>query len=240
MTRTRTIYLLTLVTFLIKTDALKQLNADIDKMIATVENHTKGLMEDGQSIVLYNRTTSNVNDTHAYMIQKEREKLSIIPMFPIGINDKKESAKVQGGSFSLNPPKPNKELQSDSKIPEICKGKDTCHNLRLCKLRLPYWKKLNQSNSDNEESKEKVGIDEEDPGYEDAYKVSSETEEATDTESGDSNEVQNQEKLVSTTIKTTVDTNDKKYTTIPTAKKPCSCGKLIKGLDSKSRVSSPF
>ena len=79
------LYFLTFVSILIKTDAFKQLNANIDKMIARVENHTKDLMENGKAIVLYNRTTSNDNDTHSYMIQKEREKLSIIPMFPIGI-----------------------------------------------------------------------------------------------------------------------------------------------------------
>ena len=92
MTR-KIIYFLTLVTFLIQIDAFKQLNANIDKMIARVENHTKGLMEDGKAIVLYNRTTSNDNDTHAYMIQKEREKLSIIPMIPIGIKSSVKSVK---------------------------------------------------------------------------------------------------------------------------------------------------
>ena len=95
----------------------------------------------------------------------------------------KESAKVQGGSFSLNPPKPNKALQLDSKIPEKCKGKDACHDFRLCKLCLPYWKKFNKLNSDavreersldEDKSEEKVGIDAEDPGYEEAYKASSE------------------------------------------------------------------
>ena len=179
-------------------------------------------MENSKAIVLYNRTTSNDNDTHAYMIQKEREKLSIIPMFPIGIKSSvkyvenqdegknrygetfvekmaaelrkynlaveklKETAKVQGGSFSLNPPKPNKALQLESKIPEKCKGKDACHDFRLCKLCLPYWKKFNKLNSDavkeenvdEKESEEEVGIDAEDPGYEEAYKVSSEEEEA--------------------------------------------------------------
>ena len=100
----------------------------------------------------------------------------------------KESAKVQGGSFSLNPPKPNKALQLDSKIPEKCKGKDTCHDFRICKLCLPYWKKFNKLNSDavreeramsdEDKSKEKVGIDAEDPGYEEAYKVFAAEEEA--------------------------------------------------------------
>ena len=100
----------------------------------------------------------------------------------------KESAKVQGGSFSLNPPKPNKALQLDSKIPEKCKGKDACHDFRLCKLCLPYWKKFNKLNSDavreeramsdEDKSKEKVGIDAEDPGYEEAYKVFAAEEEA--------------------------------------------------------------
>ena len=64
-------------------------------MIARVENHTKDLMRDGRAIVLYNKTTSNDNDTHSYMIQKEREKLSIIPMFPIGV-DVKGSVKSVG------------------------------------------------------------------------------------------------------------------------------------------------
>ena len=85
------LYFLTFVSILIKTDAFKQLNANIDKMIARVENHTKDLMENGKATVLYNRTTSNDNDTHAYMIQKEREKLSIIPMFPIGIKNSVKS-----------------------------------------------------------------------------------------------------------------------------------------------------
>ena len=79
------IFILTVVTFLKGADAFKQLNANIDKMIARIENKTKGLMEDGKAIVLYNRTTSNDNDTHSYMIQKEKEKLSIIPMIPIGM-----------------------------------------------------------------------------------------------------------------------------------------------------------
>ena len=94
MTR-QIIYILTIATFLTRTDAFKQLNANIDKMIARVENHTKGLMEDGKAIVLYNRTTSNDNDTHAYMIQKEREKLSIIPMFSIGIKSSVKSVNNQ-------------------------------------------------------------------------------------------------------------------------------------------------
>ena len=65
-------YFLTFVIF-------KQLNANINNMIGRVENHTKHLMEDSK------KTTSNANDTNADMIQKEREKLSIIPIFPIGI-----------------------------------------------------------------------------------------------------------------------------------------------------------
>ena len=72
-------YFLTFVSILIKTNAFKQPNTNIDKMLTRVENRTKNLMKDGK------RTTSNGNDTHAYMIQKEREKLSIIPIFPIGI-----------------------------------------------------------------------------------------------------------------------------------------------------------
>ena len=89
------IFLLTFASILIKTDAFKQLNANIDKMIARVEKHTKGLMEDGKAIVLYNRTTSNDNDTHSYMIQKEREKLSIVPMLPIGIKSSGKSVENQ-------------------------------------------------------------------------------------------------------------------------------------------------
>ena len=106
--------------------------------------------------------------------------------YNLAVEKLKETAKVQGGSFSLNPPKPNKALQLESKIPEKCKGKDTCHDFRLCKLCLPYWKKFNKLNSDavkeenvdEKESEEEVGIDAEDPGYEEAYKVSSEEEEA--------------------------------------------------------------
>ena len=75
-------YFLTFVIF-------KQLNANIDKMIGRVENHTKHLMEEGK------KTTSNANDTHAYMIQKEREKLSIIRMFPIGIKTSIKSVENQ-------------------------------------------------------------------------------------------------------------------------------------------------
>ena len=98
-----------------------------------------------------------------------------------------EKAKVQGGSFSLTPPKPNKALQMDKKIPEKCKGKDTCHDFRLCKLCMPYWAKFNKLNSDavkeekeeddDEDEIEKVGIDAADPGYDEAYEVSSESEE---------------------------------------------------------------
>ena len=81
---------------------------------------------------------------------------------------------------------PTNYLETNLKIPEKCKGKDTCHDFRLCKLCLPYWKKFNKLNSDavkeenvdEKESEEEVGIDAEDPGYEEAYKVSSEEEEA--------------------------------------------------------------
>ena len=46
-------------------------------------------MKDGK------RTTSNGNDTHAYMIQKEREKISIIPLFPIGIKRLIKSVEIR-------------------------------------------------------------------------------------------------------------------------------------------------
>ena len=101
MTR-KIIYILTIATFLTRTNAFKQLNANIDNMIARVENHTNGLVDDGKAIVLYNRTTSNDNDTHSYMIQKEREKLSIIPMFPIGIESSAESVKNQGDGKDIH------------------------------------------------------------------------------------------------------------------------------------------
>ena len=182
------IYILTIFTFLNRTNAFKQLNANIDKIIDKVENHTKGLMKDGKAEVLYNRATSNDNDTHSYMIQKEKEKLSIIPMFPVGIkssvkNGKKkvgkmeallkkynkileklnEDAAVQGGSFNRwKPIKPNKVLQLARKIPKKCKGKDSCHDFRLCKLCAPYWAAIAKEAKADEE---------------DAYKGSSETEE---------------------------------------------------------------
>ena len=98
----------------------------------------------------------------------------------------KGDAAVQGGSFSLNPPKPNRALQLNKKIPEKCKGKDTCYDFRLCKLCLPYWTKFNklsaeavkeEENSGEEDKVEDVGIDAKDPGYDEAYKVSKETEE---------------------------------------------------------------
>ena len=73
-------YFSTFVSILIKSDAFKRLNANIA---------TKHLMEDG------NWTTSNNNETHAYIIQKEREKLSIIPMFPIGIESSIKSVENQ-------------------------------------------------------------------------------------------------------------------------------------------------
>lgn len=95
MTR-KIIYILTIFIFFNKTNAFKQLNANIDKMIAKVENHTNGLMKDGKAIVLYNYTTSNGNDTNSFMIQKEKEKLSIIPMFPIGIKSSAKSSNNQG------------------------------------------------------------------------------------------------------------------------------------------------
>merc|ERR1711911_399908 len=99
----------------------------------------------------------------------------------------RSDAAVQGGSFSLNPPKPNRALQLDKKIPEKCKGKDTCHDFRLCKLCLPYWTKFNklsaeavkeeENSGEEDKEEEKVGIDAKDPGYDEAYEVSKETEE---------------------------------------------------------------
>ena len=96
----------------------------------------------------------------------------------------KEESKVQGGSFSLNPKKPKKSID----IPEKCKGKDTCHDFRICKLCLPYWRKFNKLNSDvvkeeehnDDEDKgvDKVGLDAEDPGYEEAYEVATESVES--------------------------------------------------------------
>ena len=89
------IYILTIFTFLNRTNAFEQLNVNIDKIINKVENQTKGLMEDGKAGVLYNRTTSNDNDTHSYMVQKEKEKLSIIPMFTIGSESSVKTVKNQ-------------------------------------------------------------------------------------------------------------------------------------------------
>ena len=100
------IYILTIFTFLNRTNAFEQLNVNIDKIIDKVENQTKGLMEDGKAMVLDNYTTSNDNDTHSYMIQKEKEKLSIIPMFPVRIkssvkNGKKKSSKDGSSSEKI-------------------------------------------------------------------------------------------------------------------------------------------
>ena len=82
-------------------------------------------------------------------------------------------------------PKPNKALQLDRKIPEKCKGKDSCHDFRLCKLCMPYWAKFNklsaepvkEENADEESTEDKVGIDAKDPGYDEAYEVATEAEE---------------------------------------------------------------
>ena len=97
----------------------------------------------------------------------------------------KKDAAVQGGSFSNTTPKPNKALVLDRKIPEKCKGKDTCHDFRLCKLCMPYWSKFNklsaeavkEENADEEDKEDKVGIDAKDPGYDEAYEVATEAEE---------------------------------------------------------------
>ena len=75
------IFLFSLTILLYQAVGILSINANIDKIISKVENHTKGLFEDGKAIVLYNWT--NDNNSHSYMIQKENEKLSIIPMFPI-------------------------------------------------------------------------------------------------------------------------------------------------------------
>ena len=89
------IYIFLFFSFLNRTKTFRQLNVNIDKIINKVENQTKGLMEDGKAGVLYNRTTSNDNDTHSYMVQKEKEKLSIIPMFPIGSESSVKTVKNQ-------------------------------------------------------------------------------------------------------------------------------------------------
>ena len=167
------IFILTVVTFLKGADAFKQLNANIDKMIARIENKTKGLMEDGKAIVLYNRTTSNDNDTHSYMIQKEKEKLSIIPMIPIGIKSsvKPVNNDVDTVNANLNDPEYEDIYESEE---EKDKG---------------GWKPIRLDENDTNDKK-------------DERKSTAMPPPATTT----------------TTITTTT-------------KKPCSCGKLIKGLN---------
>ena len=166
------IFILTVVTILNGADAFKQLNANIDKMIARIENKTKGLMEDGKAIVLYNRTTSNDNGTHSYMIQKEREKLSIIPMIPIGIKN-------------INKPivdeKIDRENVNDSEYEDIYESEEEKDK--------GGWKPIRLDENDTDDKKDEI----------------------------------------KSTAMTPTETTTTTITT--TTKKPCSCGKLIKGLN---------
>ena len=41
-------------------------------------------------------------------------------------------------------------------IPEICKGKDTCNNFRLCKVCLPYWKQRDEVEDKGSERELKI------------------------------------------------------------------------------------
>ena len=169
------IFILTVVTIFNGADAFKQLNANIDKMIARIENKTKGLMEDGKAIVLYNRTTSNDNDTHSYMIQKEKEKLSIIPMIPIGIKNSNKPPKneVDGTTDTVN--------VNDSEYEDIYESEEEKDK--------GGWKPIRLDENDTNDKK-------------DGRKSTAMPPPAT------------------TTITITT-----------TTKKPCSCGKLIKGLN---------
>ena len=60
----------------------------INDVVSNVENKTKYIFNDGQVFNVYNNSSFNDNSS-SFMIQKEKEKLSIIPIYPLGINNNK-------------------------------------------------------------------------------------------------------------------------------------------------------
>ena len=107
----------------------------------------------------------------AFSIQKAE---SILKEYNKAVQKMEEDSKVQGGSFSMNPNRNRNwkviKLDKIRKVPEKCKGKDSCYDFRLCKLCMPYWKEAKEAiTDDNQDEEENVGIDAADAGYEEAY-----------------------------------------------------------------------
>ena len=60
---------------------------NINTFVSNIENKTKGLFDIDKEIGVKMQTFSNAkNSLNNYMIQKEKEKLTIIPMFPVKMN----------------------------------------------------------------------------------------------------------------------------------------------------------
>ena len=55
----------------------------INDFVFNIENKTKVLFDDGKLIGTSNNNQDNLKNSNSFMIQKEKEKLNIIPMFPL-------------------------------------------------------------------------------------------------------------------------------------------------------------
>ena len=60
----------------------------INDFVSNIENKTKNLFDDGKIIRVSNNNPANLKDSSSFMIQKEKEKLNIIPMFPLEMKQK--------------------------------------------------------------------------------------------------------------------------------------------------------
>ena len=54
----------------------------INDFVFNIENKTRVLFDDGKLIGTSNKNQANLKNSNSFMIQKEKEKLNIIPMFP--------------------------------------------------------------------------------------------------------------------------------------------------------------
>ena len=55
----------------------------INDFVFNIENKTKVLFDDGKLMGTSNNNQANLKNSNSFMIQKEKEKLNIIPMFPL-------------------------------------------------------------------------------------------------------------------------------------------------------------
>ena len=55
----------------------------INDFVFNIENKTRVLFDDGKLIGTSNKNQANLKNSNSFMIQKEKEKLNIIPMFPL-------------------------------------------------------------------------------------------------------------------------------------------------------------